>query len=225
MDHPKKQTPDYGNWVSNRLFYITGGLSLLFTALCVVSPFFLLGTILFMGCLVYFMYARQKFSPQGGNLQARIRDLVLEHLDWDGHGEALDIGCGNAPLTISLAKKYRESKVIGMDYWGSGWDYSQETCEANTVIEGVSKQIRFEKASASNLPYTDGRFDAVVSNFVFHEVADCKDKRTLVKEALRILKKGGAFAFQDLFLVEKIYGDMDAFLEGIKSWGVRSAAL
>jgi hypothetical protein len=40
MDHPKKQTPDYGNWVSNRLFYITGGLSLLFTALCVVSPFF-----------------------------------------------------------------------------------------------------------------------------------------------------------------------------------------
>ena len=65
----------------------------------------------------------------------------------------------------------------------------------------------------------------MVSNFVFHEVADCKDKHALVKEALRVLKKGGAFAFQDLFLVKKIYGDMDAFLEEIKSWGVRSAAL
>jgi len=48
-----------------------------------------------------------------------------------------------------------------------------------------------------------------VSNLVFHEVKDTEDKRLVVKEALRVVKKGGDFAFQDLFHEEKIYGDID----------------
>lgn len=222
MDNLIKQKPDYGNWVSTRLFYITGVLSLIFIALCFVSPFFVIGALFFILCVVYFMYAWRKFSPEGGNLQARIRDLVLDYLDWNGNGEALDIGCGNAPLAIAAAKKYKQSRVVGLDNWSGVWDYSQQSCEANAIIEGVSEQLTFQKASASNLPYEDGRFDAVVSNFVFHEVGDTKDKRELVKEALRVVKKGGVFAFQDLFLVQKIYGDIDNFLETIRSWGINS---
>jgi ubiquinone/menaquinone biosynthesis C-methylase UbiE len=38
------------------------------------------------------------------------------------------------------------------------------------------------------LPFADEHFDAVVSNFVFHEVKDVKDKRAVIKEALRVLK-------------------------------------
>ncbi|MBN2085727.1 MAG: class I SAM-dependent methyltransferase [Anaerolineales bacterium] len=217
--------PAYGNWVSNKLLYISGILGVVFGGASFWAPILVIVALFFILCFFYFAYARYQFSPRGGNLQARIRGLVLDYLKWDGNGEALDIGCGNGPLAIEMAKKYKNAKVIGMDYWGNAWDYSQKVCEENAALEGVSDRATFQKASAAKLPYPDGRFDAVVSNFVFHEVAGVKNKRDLVKEALRVVKKGGVFAFQDLFLVKQIYGEPDDLLAAVKAHGVESAAL
>ena len=225
MKGQAENKPEYGNWVSKRLLYGTIVLGLVFIGLSIWHLTFIVLAIFFLLAFGYFIYARHKFSPEGGNLQNRIRDLVLDYLEWDGQGKALDIGCGNGPLVIKMAKKHIGAKVTGIDYWGSGWDYSQKECEKNARIEGVSEKVIFEPASASSLPYGDEHFDAVVSNFVFHEVADTKDKKELVREALRVVKKGGVFSFQDLFLVKKIYGETDDFLEEIRSWGVKNVEL
>lgn len=64
---------------------------------------------------------------------------------------------------------------------------------------GVASRIHFEKGDAAHLNYADETFDAAVSNFVFHEVHSARDKRDVVREALRVVKRGGAFSFQDLF--------------------------
>ncbi len=53
-------------------------------------------------------------------------------------------------------------------------------------------------------------------------MGDARDKREVLKEALRVVKKGGAFAFQDLFLLKRVYGDVDDLLETVRSWGVTS---
>jgi hypothetical protein len=37
---------------------------------------------------------------------------------------------------------------------------------------------------------------------------------------LRVVRKGGKFSFQDEFLVKQLFGDMNDFVETIKSWGV-----
>ena len=50
------------------------------------------------------------------------------------------------------------------------------------------------------------------------------DKISLIKEALRVLKKGGAFAFQDLFNKE-FYGDMDVFYQELQNWGLKEVKL
>jgi hypothetical protein len=55
---------------------------------------------------------------------------------------------------------------------------------------------------------------------VFHNVSDTRDKRTLIQEALRVVRKGGSFAFQDYFAVSPLYGDLDNLLETIRDWGV-----
>nr|WP_231551485.1 class I SAM-dependent methyltransferase [Methanobacterium sp. SMA-27] len=82
--------------------------------------------------------------------------------------------------------------------------------------------MTFQKATASDLPFENNYFDAAVSNLVFHEVQDTKDKRDVIKEALRVVKKGGTFAFQDLFHEKRIYGDIEDLLETIRNWGVES---
>ena len=48
-------------------------------------------------------YARHLFAAEGGDLQGRVLDLVLEQLNWNGEGQALDIGCGNGALVVKLA--------------------------------------------------------------------------------------------------------------------------
>jgi SAM-dependent methyltransferase len=214
------EQPDYGNWVSVRLLFVSGVLVLLFGGLSIVLPVLAVVTLVLFVCFAYLTYVRHRFSPGGGNVQARIWDLVLDHLDWNGQGKALDIGCGNAPLTIELAKKYPNAEVTGIDTWGGAWEFSRSVCERNALIEGVAERVTFRKASASALPFEEGEFDAAVSNLAFHEVADASDKREVIREALRVVKKGGVFAFQDLFSRRRTYGQVEDLLETIRSWGI-----
>jgi SAM-dependent methyltransferase len=221
MGQKDAKKANYGNWISNRLLYMPAATALFFLGLSMVSYLFIIAAAFFIIILAYFAYARFKFSPAGGDLQTKIHNLVLDHLKWDGEGKALDIGCGNAAFIIKLAKKYPQALITGIDYWGGRWGYSKEACERNAEIEGVADQTDFRKASASSLPFEDNCFDAVVSNFVFHEVKGSRDKREVIKEALRVVKKDGVFAFQDLFLVKSIYGEINDLLATIRSWGIR----
>jgi SAM-dependent methyltransferase len=220
MSQKGARKTNYGNWISKWLLYMPAATALFFLGLSAVSYLFIIAAALFLIIFAYFAYAYFKFSPAGGDLQTKIHDMVLEHLKWHGKGRALDIGCGNAALVIKLAKKYPQALVTGIDSWGGKWGYSKEACQRNAEIEGVVSRTDFRKANASSLPFKDNHFDAVVSNFVFHEVRDCRDKREVVKEALRVVKKDGVFAFQDLFLVKGMYGEIDDLLATIRSWGI-----
>ena len=213
--------PDYGNWVSTRLVYGPALLGFLFLALSFWLPVWLILALLFLAIAGYFAYARYLFSPQGKNVQAQIYDLLLAAFDWNGEGQFVDIGCGNGAASIKLAKKYPKATVVGVDYWGGNWQYSKSVCERNAQIEGVGQRVSFQKSSASKLPFPDGCFEAAVSNLTFHEVADVRDKREVIQEALRVVKPGGKFVFQDLFLIEREFGRMDDLLETIRGWGIR----
>lgn len=211
---------EYGNWVPKRFIYVLSVLGILFSALSFLFWFSVIFAVVCFAVALYFVYSRYLFSSKGGNIQNQLWDMVINHLDWSGQGKALDIGCGNGALTVKLAQKFLKAKVTGIDYWGAKWEYSKSTCEANAKAEGVNDRVVFMKANALKLPFEDGYFDAAVSNFCFHEVAEAKDKREVICEALRVLRKGGKFAFQDLFLFKQVYGDIDQLVLDIKSWGV-----
>jgi ubiquinone/menaquinone biosynthesis C-methylase UbiE len=57
-------------------------------------------------------------------------------------------------------------------------------------------------------------------------VGSAKDKRDVLKEAFRVLRKGGRFAFQDLFTMKRHYHcGTDELLDTIRSWGVERVTL
>ena len=164
-------------------------------------------------------YAYWLLGKDNGGLQKQLCNIILDRLEWNGQGKALDIGTGSGRVAIYLAKRYPSAHVVGIDYWGNPWTYSKSICDRNAEIEGVADRVLFQRASAVSLPYEDGEYDLVTSNFVFHSVR-VVDKISLIKEALRVVKKGGAFAFQDLFN-KQFYGDIGLFYKELKTWGLK----
>jgi ubiquinone/menaquinone biosynthesis C-methylase UbiE len=112
---------------------------------------------------------------------------------------------------------------VGIDYWGNPWAYSKAICDENAEIEGIADRVNFQRASAVNLPFEDGEYDLVISNFVFHSVR-VLNKISLIKEALRLVRKGGVFAFQELFN-KQFYGDIGLFYKELQTWGLKELRL
>ncbi|MFT8889201.1 MAG: class I SAM-dependent methyltransferase [Ethanoligenens sp.] len=220
--------PNYANWISVRLLIISGTAGIALAVLFAISfllpgsaPFVILHVLLAVAAVAvlaffgYMVHARRLLAYEGGGVQGKILDNVLRYLDWDGNGTLLDIGCGSGALTLKAAKKYSTAQVIGMDYWGAMWDYAQSQCEANAQLEGVAARAVFQKGDAAHLNFSNEYFDAAVSNFVFHEVHTQPDKLALIQEAMRVLKPGAPFAFEDVFYSKKIYPNLNALVEAL----------
>jgi SAM-dependent methyltransferase len=220
-----KEKTDYANWIPVKLLTASGaaggilamlfGLSFLISggpALIVLRVLLAASAALLLCFFGYISRARRLLSYEGGGVQGKILDNVLGFLRWDGNGVLLDIGCGSGAMAVKAAKRYPQARVVGVDYWGAAWDYAQSQCEANARIEGVSGRTTFRKGDAARLEFPDAHFDAAVSNFVFHEVRSQPDKLALIREALRVVKPGGAFAFEDVFFSRSHYPDPAALV-------------
>ena len=91
-----------------------------------------------------------------------------------------------------------------------------------TLPEGV-KNALFRRGNAVKLDFPDESFDAVTSNYVYHNITG-EDKQALLLETLRVLKKGGTFAIHDL-MSERRYGDMQAFVQKLREMGYERVEL
>lgn len=207
----------YGNWIRKKILVVLGlsvlGLGVLFLLLNNVYLQMIVG-LLFIVLFISFsipLYSYYAFSPRGGNWQEKIYTLIVDSLGKSTPENALDIGTGNGVLTLKLAQKYPATQVVGMDYWGKNWEYSQAICEANARKVGVADRVRFVKGDAAALDFKDASFDAVVSNLTFHEVKSVPQKREVVREALRVLRPDGRFAFVDYFYDSQYYGQATEF--------------
>ena len=95
-------------------------------------------------------------------------------------------------------------------------------CENNALVEGV-ENVSFRQGDATHLDFADETFDAVASNYVYHNIPS-KDRQAILLETLRTLKKGGTFAIHDIFSEAK-YGDMQSFIKKLNDMGYEKVDL
>jgi ubiquinone/menaquinone biosynthesis C-methylase UbiE len=222
---------NYGTPIPNKIMYFCGLCIIIPVFFSFFIPLFLISLILWIVAglfaifLIILLYFELGASKNDNEFQHICWDFVVDKLNWDGDGRALDIGTGSGAMAIKLAKKHPSAKIQAIDTCGKTWDYSKTLCETNARIEGVADRIDFKKASAAKLPFNDEEFDAIVSNFVFHEIRSIRDKKELFAEAFRVLKKGGRFSIQDKLLSKGTYGNIEDVMETIKSWEIQEIKL
>ena len=111
----------------------------------------------------------------------------------------------------------------GIDYWGSAYGYGQAMCEKNAESEGVAAQCRFQHGDANRLDFPDESFDAVVSNYVYHNIT-ARTSEPCCGRPCGVLKKGGVFALNDE-MKPHMYGDMEAFAQELRDMGYEDVRL
>ena len=224
---------NYGSWMSNPVFYVVGALLALSVVLAVLSftvfhitalgVVFVIAAVILLALLLWCAWIRRQYAFGGGGMMEQVHQVVLSHLDFDGQGQLLDVGCGSGALSIRAALTWRAAQVVGIDYWGAAYGYGQAMCEKNAASEGAAARCVFKHGDANKLDFPDESFDAVVSNYVYHNVMGA-DKQALLLETLRVLKKGGVFALNDE-MKPHMYGNMEAFAQELRDMGYADVRL
>ena len=108
----------------------------------------------------------------------------------------LDIGCGNGRISREVAK--RAGKVIGIDA-------SEEMLEQARRLDKDVGNIEFILASAEQLPFSDGQFDAALCSMTIITFPTVEMMKGMFKEAARVLKPGGilAISWNNVYALEK----------------------
>lgn len=230
--------PNYKNWVPKTMLYLLGIFAVLCCAAAVLfqgflkdgttktilSVVFLTLAIVLTAIFLWMLRMYRAFSYTGKRKMSKgVVEGIADYIKTLKKGLILDIGCGSGALTIAVAKKNPTAKVIGIDKWGIEYaSYNKSLCEQNAKAEGVNN-VEFRAGDAVKLDFPDESFDAVVSNYVYHNITGV-DRQQVLLESLRVLKKGGTFALHDIFTKGK-YGDMALFIDKLKSMGYESAML
>jgi len=130
-----------------------------------------------------------------------VRDQIVHDLGLTGTEQVLDVGCGRGALLIGIAKKLSTGTAIGSDIWDKkdlSGNNSATTYE-NAHYENVTEKVKIVTADATNLPFQDASYDAVVSMTTLHNIPTQKGREQALREMVRVLKKGGKLCIFDIF--------------------------
>ena len=125
--------------------------------------------------------------PQYRYILKRMTELLV-----DANGKSvLDLGCGTGNLMASVLEAYPEVRLFGIDP-------SEGMRQACTQRLAGREDVQVTAGDALEIPFDDGKFDCVITNLALHHVAP-DDRSKCAGEIARVLKKGGALIYSDMF--------------------------
>jgi ubiquinone/menaquinone biosynthesis C-methylase UbiE len=149
-------------------------------------------------------FGEQYFAAQIGDIgDPRViaeRELTLKLMPPQSGDKILDVGCGKGSLGFILLKQQPDIEMV----------FSDVTLEARKYLQGQT----FVKCSMAAMPFPDNSFDKI---YCMHVLAHFADGEQGIKEAFRVLKKGGKLM---ILTPNKYYAYLSRIMTAIK--GTRS---
>jgi ubiquinone/menaquinone biosynthesis C-methylase UbiE len=135
-------------------------------------------------------FARQadQFAASAAIADDQLTARLVGALGPGAKGRTLDVACGPGIVTAALAARARE--VVAFDLTPEMLDKARQRCER----AGLSN-VAFREGSATDLPFPDDTFDAVVTRLSVHHFAD---PERVFAEVFRVLAPGGTFVVADV---------------------------
>jgi SAM-dependent methyltransferase len=180
---------------------------------CLAWVFTSAGRWISFGLALYFLFGAlgMLFYSKVGKL--RMRDRLLNRIPWRGDERVLDVGCGRGLLTVGAAHRVPGGSVVGVDVWNAAAlsGNRADSVLQNSRVEGVGNRVQVNQGDARQLPFAEASFDAVVSNFVVHELNSRRDREQMMRELARVLKPGGHIALIDFIFTDDCVKDLTSF--------------
>lgn len=136
----------YKTWIRTRpiiIFSILTAISLFLLFFSFVHILFLIFIIpawIFGYILCIVGLSRWRFREGGGDYQNKIHQLIGSEVAGE---KILDTGCGSGHWLSIIAKQNPKSELVGIDYWGDNWEYSQELCLNNFRAENIKNPVGY----------------------------------------------------------------------------------
>ncbi len=139
---------------------------------------------------------------------ANTNRVLLKHASISAKDKVLDAGCGvgGAAFFINAEKG---AKVLGISL------SEKQINLANKLVKekNINDQVSFELMDFTKTTFLDESFDVV---WACESVCHASNKNEFIKEAYRLLKKGGRLVVADFFLSNESQSDKNAW---IRKWG------
>ncbi len=127
-------------------------------------------------------------------LQREVADRMLERLDLVRLTPAVtvDVGCGTGHAARRLTRRYRQSRVIGIDLAGEMLKQAQKR---ESLWQRWRRRCHWCCADAEHLPLATGSVDLLFTNLTLQW---CPNLDAVFREFHRVLRDGGLLMFSTL---------------------------
>lgn len=122
--------------------------------------------------------------------ERRFKERLLELAEIRPGERVLDLGCGTGTLAIAASRRQPAAHVVGLDA------DPRMVSQGRRKAEAAGLEVEFQTGSATEVPYPDRSFDAVLSSLLFHHL-DRDAKHAAAREIVRLLVPGGRVVIAD----------------------------
>jgi class 3 adenylate cyclase/SAM-dependent methyltransferase len=122
--------------------------------------------------------------------ERRFKARLLDLAEIRAGERVLDLGSGTGTLAIRARQRQPGAEVAGLDADPRMIERARRKAHA------AGMELELQRGSASDLPYADRSFDAVLSSLLFHHL-DGGAKQAAAREIARVLAPGGRVVIAD----------------------------